>query len=79
MQMIDVERPIRKVLLDPFVACRVSRETQEAFDQLAGKNFLGNLDRSKSKSYRSKDNRYMKLFIIDLYLRSLDTYCNLEH
>ena len=39
MQIIDVERPIRKVLPDPIVACRVTRETQKAFDQLAEKTY----------------------------------------
>tara|TARA_B100000965_G_scaffold334918_1_gene300566 strand:- start:421 stop:612 length:192 start_codon:yes stop_codon:yes gene_type:complete len=39
MQIIDVERPIRKVLPDPIVACRVTRETQKAFDQLADKTY----------------------------------------
>ena len=39
MQIIDVERPIRKVIPDPIVACRVSRETQKAFDHLADKTY----------------------------------------
>ena len=39
MQLIDVERPIRKVVPDPILACKVSREVQKAFDQLASKNY----------------------------------------
>ena len=39
MQIIDVERPIRKVRPDPIVATKVPREIQKAFDQLATKNY----------------------------------------
>ena len=39
MQLIDVERPIRKVVPDPILACKVPREIQKAFDQLATKNY----------------------------------------
>tara|TARA_E500000081_G_scaffold53525_1_gene56541 strand:+ start:155 stop:346 length:192 start_codon:yes stop_codon:yes gene_type:complete len=39
MQLIDVERPIRKVVPDPILAAKVSREVQKAFDQLATKNY----------------------------------------
>ena len=39
MQHIDVERPIRKVIPDPIIACKVSRETQKAFDHLAEKTY----------------------------------------
>ena len=39
MQLINVERPIRKVIPDPIIACKVSRETQKAFDQLAEKTY----------------------------------------
>ena len=39
MQIIDVERPIRKVVPDPIIATKVSREIQKAFDQLATKNY----------------------------------------
>ena len=40
MQLIDVERPIRKVVPDPILAAKVSREVQKAFDQLATKTYL---------------------------------------
>ena len=39
MQLIDVERPVRKVVPDPIIACKVSRETQAAFDLLAEKTY----------------------------------------
>ena len=39
MQLIDVERPIRKVVPDPILATKVPREIQKAFDQLATKNY----------------------------------------
>ena len=39
MQIIDVERPIRKVRPNPIVATKVPREIQKAFDQLATKNY----------------------------------------
>ena len=39
MQIIDVERPIRKFRPDPIVATKVPREIQKAFDQLATKNY----------------------------------------
>ena len=39
MQLIDIERPIRKVGPDPIIACKVSRETQAAFDLLAEKTY----------------------------------------
>ena len=39
MQIIDVERPVRKVVPDPIIATKVSREIQKAFDQLATKNY----------------------------------------
>ena len=39
MQIIDIERPIRKVRPDPIVATKISREVQKAFDQLATKNY----------------------------------------
>ena len=35
MQLIDVERPIRKVVPDPIIACKVSKGTQAAFDLLS--------------------------------------------
>ena len=38
MQIIDIERPIRKVRPDPIIATKISREVQKAFDQLATKN-----------------------------------------
>ena len=38
MQLIDVERPIRKVVPDPILATRVPREIQKAFDQVTGLN-----------------------------------------
>ena len=40
MQLIDVERAIRKVAPDPIIACKVSREIQKAFDQLATKTIV---------------------------------------
>ena len=39
MQIIDVERPIRKVVPDPIITTKVSREIQKAVDQLATKNY----------------------------------------
>ena len=39
MQIIDVERPIRKLRPDPIVATKVPGEIQKAFDQLASKNY----------------------------------------
>ena len=39
MQLIDIERPIKKVVPDPIIACKVSRETQAAFDLLAEKTY----------------------------------------
>ena len=39
MQIIDIERPIRKVRSGPIVATIISREVQKAFDQLATKNY----------------------------------------
>ena len=39
MQIIDVERPIRKVRPEPIVATKVPIEIQKAFDQLATKNY----------------------------------------
>ena len=39
MQLIDIERPIKKVVPDPIIACKVSRETQAAFDLLAVKTY----------------------------------------
>ena len=39
MQIIDVERPVRKIVPDPIIATKVSREIQKAFDQLATKNY----------------------------------------
>ncbi len=39
MQLIDVERPIRKVVPDPILATKVPGEIQKAFDQLANKNY----------------------------------------
>ena len=39
MQLIDIARPIKKVVPDPIIACKVSRETQAAFDLLAEKTY----------------------------------------
>ena len=39
MQIIDVERPIRKLRPDPIVATKVPGEIQKAFDQLAEKTY----------------------------------------
>ena len=39
MQIIDIERPIRRVRPDPIVATKLPREVQKAFDQLATKNY----------------------------------------
>ena len=39
MQLIDIERPIKKVVPDPIIACKVSRKTQAAFDLLAEKTY----------------------------------------
>ena len=35
MLLLQVERPSRKVIPDPIIATKVSKEVQEAFDQLA--------------------------------------------
>ena len=35
MQIINVVRPIRKVIPDPIIACKVPPHIKEAFDQLA--------------------------------------------
>ena len=35
MPLLEVERPVRKVVPDPIVATKVAREVQEAFDRLA--------------------------------------------
>ena len=39
MQLLEVERPSRKVIPDPIVATKVAREVQEAFDQLAERTY----------------------------------------
>ena len=39
MPLLEVERPIRKVIPDPIVAKKVAREVQEAFDRLAEKTY----------------------------------------
>ena len=39
MQLLDVLKPTRKAIPDPIIATKVSREVQEAFDQLATKNY----------------------------------------
>ena len=35
MPLLEVERPVRKVVPDPIIATKVSKEVQEAFDKLA--------------------------------------------
>ena len=35
MPLLEVERPIRKIVPDPIIACKVSKGTQAAFDHLA--------------------------------------------
>ena len=39
MPLLDVERPIRKAVPDPIVACKVPQEIQIAFDLLAEKTY----------------------------------------
>ena len=39
MQLIDLERAFRKIVMDPIITCKVSRETQAAFDLLAEKTY----------------------------------------
>ena len=39
MPLLEVERPVRKVVPDPIVATKVAREVQEAFDQLAERTY----------------------------------------
>ena len=39
MPLLEVERPIRKVIPDPIVATKVAREVPESFDRLAEKTY----------------------------------------
>ena len=39
MPLLEVIRPARKEVPDPIIACKVSRETQAAFDHLAEKTY----------------------------------------
>ena len=35
MPLLEIDRPTRKVIPDPIIACKVPQEVQNAFDQLA--------------------------------------------
>ena len=39
MHLLEVLKPTRKVIPDPIIATKVSREVQEAFDELATKHY----------------------------------------
>ena len=39
MHLLEVLKPTRKVIPDPIIATKVSREVQKAFDHLATKNY----------------------------------------
>ena len=39
MPLLEVVKPVRKVIPDPIVATKVAREVQEAFDRLAEKTY----------------------------------------
>ena len=39
MPLIEVVKPTRKVIPDPIIATKVSKEVQESFDQLAEKTY----------------------------------------
>ena len=39
MPLLEVIRPARKEVPDPIIACKVSKGTQAAFDQLAQKTY----------------------------------------
>ena len=39
MPLLEVVKPVRKEVPDPIIACKVSKGTQEAFDQLAERTY----------------------------------------
>ena len=39
MPILEIERPTRKVIPDPIIATKVSKEIQEAFDKLAVRKY----------------------------------------
>ena len=39
MPLLEINKPTRKIFPDPIIACKVSRETQAAFDLLAEKTY----------------------------------------
>ena len=39
MPLLEIKKPTRKIFPDPIIACKVSRETQAAFDLLAEKTY----------------------------------------
>ena len=39
MPLLDIARPARKVVPDPIIATKVSKEIQEAFDNLAERTY----------------------------------------
>ncbi len=60
MQLIDVERPVRKVVPDQIIACKVSIESQAPFDLLA------------EKTYECTRAELMRAYVLDCLKRHLE-------